>query len=91
MRARSACTFASRSALIACVALLAGCGNAADPYPRLLPTDQILAEPALPDYTPQAAVDAEAETRADALRRRADALRGPVIEPETLARIRAQQ
>jgi hypothetical protein len=77
--------------ILTCAAMLSACTGDAEPYPRLLPTDQILAEPALPDYTPQAAVDAEAETRADALRRRADALRGPVIEPETLARIRAQQ
>ena len=78
--------------LIACV-LLTGCAGNADTYPRLLPTDQILAEPTLPDHIPRtatssASVDAEAEARAAALRRRADALRGPVIEPEALARIR---
>lgn len=82
-------------ALIACVAFLAGCGNAADPYPRLLPTDQILAEPTLPDHAPvaaasPAAVEAEAEARAADLRRRADALRGPVIEPETLSRMQSR-
>ncbi|MTE01364.1 hypothetical protein GIY56_13825 [Paracoccus sp. YIM 132242] len=76
--------------LIACAALLSGCGD--EPYPSLLPTDRILAEPVLPDHAPAAtspaAVDAEAEARAAALRRRADALRGPVIEPDALARMR---
>lgn len=79
--------------LIACAALLSGCDGKDDPYPRLLPTDQILAEPTLPDHAPEAAtspatVDAEAEARAAELRRRADALRGPVIEPEALSRMR---
>ncbi|WP_207099532.1 hypothetical protein [Paracoccus shandongensis] len=79
--------------LIACAALLSGCGNEADPYPRLLPTDQILAEPTLPDHAPDAAaspaaVDAQAKARAEALRQRADALRGPVIEPEARSRMR---
>lgn len=78
---------------IACAALLSGCGGDADTYPRLLPTDRILAEPVLPDHAPEAAassaaVDAEAEARAEALRRRAEALRGPVIEPEARARMR---
>ncbi|MCZ0962301.1 hypothetical protein [Paracoccus benzoatiresistens] len=81
--------------LIACAALLSGCGGDAEPYPRLLPTDQILAEPTLPDHAPEAAdspaaVDVEAEARAAELRRRAEALRGPVIEPETLSRMRPQ-
>lgn len=80
----------------ACAAFLSGCTGASDPYPRLLPTDQILAEPALPDHAPDAvassaAVDAEAQGRAAALRARAEALRGPVIEPEILSRIRPQE
>ncbi|WP_295042562.1 hypothetical protein [uncultured Paracoccus sp.] len=78
--------------ILTCAATLAACTGDADPYPRLLPTDRILAEPVLPDHAPAASsstpVDAEAQARADALRRRADALRGPVIEPETLSRIR---
>ena len=79
--------------LIACAPLLSGCGGEADPYPRLLPTDRILAEPALPDHAPEAArspaaVEAEATARAADLRRRADALRGPVIEPDALSRMR---
>ena len=82
--------------ILTCALLLTGCGGEADPYPRLLPTDQILAEPTLPDHTPEAArspaaVDAEAAARADDLRRRADALRGPVIEPETLSRMRPRE
>lgn len=81
--------------IIPLAALLAGCTGEARDYPRLLPTDQILAEPTLPDHAPDAAlspadVDAEAQARADALRQRAEALRGPVIEPGTLARMRPQ-
>lgn len=82
--------------LIACAAILSACAGESGPYPRLLPTDRILAEPALPDHAPDAAassaaVDAQAQAHADALRQRADALRGPVIEPETLSRIRPQE
>lgn len=81
--------------LIACGAILSACTGESGPYPRLLPTDRILAEPVLPDHVPDAAspaaVDARAQARADALRQRADALRGPVIEPETLSRIRLQE
>lgn len=78
--------------ILTCVAALAACTGESDTYPSLLPTDRILAEPALPDHAPQAAssvaVDAEAQARADALRQRADALRGPVIEPDALSRMR---
>ncbi|MGN7869895.1 hypothetical protein [Paracoccus sp. 22332] len=80
--------------ILTCVAALAACTGEADTYPSLLPTDRILAEPALPDHAPHAAssvaVDAEAQARADALRQRADALRGPVIEPDALSRMRPQ-
>lgn len=78
---------------LTCAAFLAACSTDTQSYPRLLPTDQILAEPVLPDHAPQSAssdVEAEAQARADALRRRADALRGPVIEPDTLRRIQPQ-
>ncbi|MDQ1898917.1 hypothetical protein RAH32_00455 [Paracoccus sp. WLY502] len=78
---------------LTCAAFLAACSTDTESYPRLLPTDQILAEPLLPDHAPQAtSTDLEAETqaRADALRQRADALRGPVIEPAALERIRPQ-
>ncbi|TBN43775.1 hypothetical protein EYE42_01170 [Paracoccus subflavus] len=77
--------------LILCLLVPPGCQSEGDDYPRLLPTDVILAEPVLPDHAPAAtapgAVRADTAARADALRQRADALRGPVIEPETLARM----
>lgn len=67
------------------LALLAGCAGG-DAYPDLLPTDLILAEPALPAHAAPAAsggapVAAATTGRADALRARADALRGPVVDP----------
>lgn len=78
--------------LIALICLSA-CAGQDDGYPSLLPTERILAEPALPDHAgpataSPAAIDAEAEARAAALRRRAEALRGPVIEPDIRARMR---
>ncbi|WP_022708274.1 hypothetical protein [Paracoccus zeaxanthinifaciens] len=70
--------------------LLAACSEGGD-FPRLLPTDQILAEPDLPAHAePVAAapeqVEERAEARAAALRARADALRGPVVEDDIRAR-----
>lgn len=79
--------------ILTCAAFLTACSADMEPYPSLLPTDRILAEPTLPDHAPQATssgVEAETQARADALRQRADALRRPVIEPETLERIRPQ-
>lgn len=81
--------------ILTCVLLLASCDGDAEPYPRLLPTDRILAEPTLPDHAPDAGatpvpVDAEAKARAAELRGRAEALRGPVIEPEARSRMRQQ-
>lgn len=72
--------------LLVCILMLSACGGMSE-YPRLLPTDRILAEPALPDHARQSAADpapaeAVARDRADALRARADALRGPVVDPE---------
>lgn len=71
----------------------AGCGTGGD-YPGLLPTDVILAEPALPAHardaasaTGAAAVETDAAARAAALQRRAGALQAPVIEPELRARL----
>ena len=71
---------------------VAGCDSQTDAYPRLLPTDQVLAEPALPEHsaeaaTSPAAVDADATARAEALRKRAEALRGPVIESDLRSRM----
>ena len=65
--------------------MLSACAGTQD-YPRLLPTDQILAPPALPAHARDAAADpaplvSAASARADALRARAEALRGPVVDP----------
>lgn len=78
--------------LMATTLILSGCGTATDDYPRLLPTETMLAEPALPDHVPPArspaGIGTDTAARAEALRRRADALRRPVIEPEALSRMR---
>ncbi|ODT59610.1 MULTISPECIES: hypothetical protein [Paracoccus] len=67
------------------VLTLAACAEGQG-YPALLPTDRILAEPALPAHATAARTDpapfrAASSARADALRARADALRGPVVDP----------
>ena len=63
--------------------LLAACAGEDQDYPQLLPTEQILAEPVLSDLaTAPEAVESELDQRGDGLRGRADAIRGPVIEPE---------
>lgn len=82
------------AALAAVLPSLMACGQDDATYPALLPTAQILAEPRLPDHAAPAAtapdaVDAEAAARAEALRRRAEALRGPVIDAGTRARLDA--
>lgn len=81
--------------LMACILSLPGCAGEGDDYPRLLPSDTILAEPVLPDHAPASAtpasVRAETLSRAESLRRRADGLRGPVIEPEVLSRMNRQK
>ncbi len=81
-----------RLATVPLMLLAAGCDRNAAPYPTLLPTQQILSEPALPDHAADAganpdAIDAATEDRAEALRSRAEALRRPVIEPESRARM----
>jgi hypothetical protein len=77
--------------LLSCL-VLSACGRDGDDYPRLLPTDVIMAEPAVPGHAidatqSQAIAEAPAQDKAQALRRRADALRGPVIEPDQRARM----
>ncbi|MCQ0969924.1 hypothetical protein MLD63_05730 [Paracoccus sp. TK19116] len=67
--------------------LLAACAADDQAYPRLLPTDEILAEPVLPDHAAGASsapepVEDDLERRGSGLRDRANALRRPVIEPE---------
>ncbi|WP_415639305.1 hypothetical protein [Paracoccus nototheniae] len=65
--------------------MLAACSEGADSdYPALMPTDQILAEPALPAHvgavrTDAGPVEAATLSRAEALRARARALSGPVV------------
>lgn len=39
------------------LAMLAGCGDAGGDYPALMPTDRLLAEPALPGHAADAAQD----------------------------------
>ncbi|MDO5614321.1 MAG: hypothetical protein Q4G14_13910 [Paracoccus sp. (in: a-proteobacteria)] len=72
--------------------LAAACGDGGADYPSLVPAETILAEPALPADTAAAATDpataaAPVQSRADALRNRAQDLRGPVIDPATRARM----
>lgn len=60
---------------------LAACATQ-EGYPDLLPTRQMLAAPDLPAGTDsEFAIRQSAESRSTALRARAEALRGPVIEP----------
>lgn len=74
--------------------MLAACGGDDADWPRLMPTEALLAEPAplaaRPEaQSPQAATD-PLLSRANALRTRADRLRKrPVIDPALLARMQA--
>ncbi|MBU3032002.1 hypothetical protein [Paracoccus marinaquae] len=82
----------SRLAAFCALLILSACGGGAGRYPALMPSDLILAEPALPDHAGIAAAspdqaDAATETRGAALRDRAASLQGPVIDPETRARM----
>lgn len=83
-------------ALPLCLAALSAACAGQDDYPRLLPTAAALAEPALPAHAAAAATaegasrtEAAALSRAEGLRRRADGLRGPVIEPALRDRLQA--
>lgn len=72
--------------------LVSACGDAGADYPALVPVGIILAEPTLSPATAEAAADPAAaatpvRNRADALRARATALRGPVIEPAIRTRM----
>lgn len=75
---------------------LAACDGDQSAYPKLLPTNEILAEPRLPDHATPATsspviVDAETNARAEALRRRAAALQADVIDAETRDRMQPNQ
>lgn len=75
-------------ALCAALSLLSACGGKDDDYPRLLPTERLLAEPVLPGAGMEPnATNAAAEARADALRARAEKLKEPVIDPGTRERL----
>lgn len=56
------------------LAMLAGCGDGGDDYPKLMPTDQVLAPPALPGHAADAARDPTSVS--DALNARSQALAG---------------
>ncbi|RNF32977.1 hypothetical protein [Paracoccus methylarcula] len=76
-------------ALCAALPLVSACADRDRDYPRLLPMEQLLAEPELPpDGADPAAVTEAAQSRAEALRARAEALRRPVIEPGIQRRMR---
>ena len=71
--------------------LLAACSDGSEDYPRLLPTQQILAEPSLPDHAgPAAASDAPVreavEGQGAATRGAANAIPDPVDEAALNAR-----
>jgi hypothetical protein len=71
--------------------LLAGCTDGSEDYPRLLPTQQILAEPTLPDHAePAATSDAPVrnavEGQGAATRNAPDAIPDPVDEAALNAR-----
>lgn len=75
-------------ALCAAFALVSACADQDRTYPQLLPMDRLLAEPELPpDGANPTAVTEETQSRAEALRARAEALRRPVIEPEIQRRM----
>lgn len=77
-----------RYAFCAALPLLSACDDGSDDYPRLLPMDDLLAEPELPPAgNDPVATETAVNSRADGLRARAEALRGPVIEPLIRRRI----
>ena len=70
--------------------LIAACSEGGE-FPALLPTDQVLAEPALPAHATAgradpAPVEGATLARAEALRARAAALQRPVVDPDLRAR-----
>lgn len=70
--------------LIFALGLLTACNGGPD-YPSLMPTDDLLREPDLPAHAgaPTESPEAALTARADALRARAEALSGPVIEQDS--------
>ncbi|MFB2594203.1 hypothetical protein ACEYYB_05090 [Paracoccus sp. p4-l81] len=68
---------------------LAACGGTDADYPRLVPMDALLADPAA--AVDPVAVQAELGAGASGLRARASALRGPVIDTATRARMQAMR
>ncbi len=75
---------------------LTACGGPRDDYPGLVPMEQLVAEPAIPAHAGAAVADSVAtqnslDSESAARRARADAVRGPVSDAETAARMRAAQ
>ena len=75
---------------VLCFAAVA-CTDGSGDYPRLLPTEQILAEPALPDHAGPATSSADpvrdtVEAQGAATRSRADAIPDPVDDGALAAR-----
>ena len=56
-------------------------------YPPLLPIDRLIASGPAPELEARAAED-ELQGRLDSLRRRAEALDGPIVDAETQARMK---
>src|SRR5699024_933886 len=76
------------------LSLLAACGGDDEAWPQLLPSDQLLAEPAIIRKTPEARdsslTDAALSARAQDLQSRAGQLRRkPLIDPDLRTRLDA--
>lgn len=83
-------------ALLALSGTLAACGGPRDDYPTLVPMEQLLATPEIPEHAATAMADPAPtqgglDNQAATLRARADALRRPVIDAATAARMRDAQ
>lgn len=83
-------------ALLALTGTLAACGGPDGDYPALVPMEELLATPGIPEHAATAMADpaptqGDLDGQAAALRARAEALRHPVIDAATAARMRDAQ